>query len=856
MSTRPPEPGEAPGGQAGSPAAGSDPAGPVGEDRHLRKSIGFWQLTAISFSGVIGSGWLLAALYAAQAAGPEALVTWVVGGAALLLIALVMVELGASRPESGGLVRWPFYTSGRLVATLVGWGIWIAYATNPPSESAAVLQYLSQHVSGIYSGSSLTALGILIAAGMMAVFVALNWFGVRLFANVNGAVTVAKFVVPVLTVILLFASGFHRGNYTGHGGFAPYGISAGLSAIATAGIIYAYTGFQGPIDLSGEARNPRRDVPWAVVAGLVGSTLVYLALQAVFIGVMPAHELVRGWSGINLSSPFAQLAVMVNLTWLSWVLYADAIVSPSGSALTFTATSARESYAMAKNRFLPAAAAKVDRRWGVPHRALLINFVIGLAFLLPFQSWHSIVAATSELGLFAYSITAVAQAAFRRADPGRAAGWIPGVRFLAPVSFVIATLILYWATWQELRIALPVLLIGAVVYAVQQVRSGVDGHDLRAGLWLVGYLLAVLLMSGIGSFGGTGLVPAPWDSVVIGVVGLVAFLAGVRAAEHHLARHPAPARPGRRQALSQRLPDGSELPGCQRDVVARAPVPLGCLRTGDQVRHPGGIGDPPADSRLHGGRQGGDVGADRGPLRDRGVDDRDGSRLRAQLGPRPGGRGRRARAAGLHVDRLGGRVAAGNVDPEHVVPSGDRGCWRRMRAVSVRRHLLPGRDGLRNDGVVDLVRLAVSRGGWLGSGIRRPGRCGRRGRCRRGCLRGRRSRRALGWRAAARLDVTGGRAVGCRAARLVSGRLAEASTQPGNVCRAGPARSAVAGKTGHGQAGHRSERGDGGGCDAEGQTGRTGRATGHRRGLERPVRPAAMADRVTARLTVAAAGTT
>jgi amino acid transporter len=525
---------------AAGQARADDPEDWEHGERHLRQTIGFWQLTAISFSGVIGSGWLLAALYAAQAAGPDAMVTWLVGGFALLLIALVMVELGASRPESGGLVRWPYYTNGRLVATLVGWGIWIAYATNPPSESAAMIQYLSRYVPALYNGTSLTPLGVLVAALIMAAFVAVNWFGVRLFANVNGALTVAKFVVPTLTVAALFASGFHGGNYTGHGGFAPYGFAAGLSAIATAGIIYAYTGFQGPIDLSGEARNPRRDVPWAVITALVLSMLVYLALQAVFIGDLPGRQLIHGWKGVSLSSPFAQLAVSLNLTWLSWILYADAIGSPAGSALTFTATTARESYAMARNRFLPAAAARVHPGSGVPRRAMAINFLIGLAFLLPFQSWHAIVAATSELGLFAYSITAVAQAAFGRSEPGRAARWIRGVRYLAPASFVIATLILYWATWPELRIALPVLLAGAVVYGVQQVRGGVDWHDIRVGLWLVGYLAAILAVSAMGSFGGAGLIRAPWDSVIIAAIGLVSFVFGVRAAQRHLAVHPAP----------------------------------------------------------------------------------------------------------------------------------------------------------------------------------------------------------------------------------------------------------------------------------------------------------------------------
>ena len=207
------------------------------EDRKLKRHLGFWHLTAIGFSGVIGSGWLLGAMYAAQAAGSASIITWLVGGLALLLIALVMVELGASRPESGGLVRWPFYSNGRLVATLIGWGIWVAYATNPPSESAAMLQYASHYINGIYDNSSgsLTGLGTLVAIVLMALFVLLNWFSVQLFARINVLLTVFKFVIPALTAILLLASGFDSSHFSGPGGFAPYGYSAPLSAIATAG---------------------------------------------------------------------------------------------------------------------------------------------------------------------------------------------------------------------------------------------------------------------------------------------------------------------------------------------------------------------------------------------------------------------------------------------------------------------------------------------------------------------------------------------------------------------------------------------------------------------------------------------
>ncbi len=92
-----------------------------------------------------------------------------------------------------------------------------------------------------------------------------------------------------------------------------------------------------------------------------------------------------------------------------------------------------------------------------------------------------------------------------------AVGIMAVFKVLAPVSFVIASLILYWATWQELRIALPVLLVGAVVYGWQQIRGGVGRADISVGLWLVYYLVAILVMSAVGSFGGTGTIKAPWD---------------------------------------------------------------------------------------------------------------------------------------------------------------------------------------------------------------------------------------------------------------------------------------------------------------------------------------------------------
>src|SRR5581483_272835 len=231
------------------------------------------------------------------------------------------------------------------------------------------------------------------------------------------------------------------------------------------------------------------------------------------------------------------------LGWLSWVLYGDAILSPSGSALVFTAAISREARAMGKNESIPRWFAHVHRGSGVPRRALLLNFVLGAIFLLLLPSWHSIIAATSELGLFVYSITMVCQAAFRVVEPARENAWFRGTSALAPIGFVLATLILYWAKWTNLRIALPLLAIAVAVY-LWNTRSnrhtpGQVRVDVRAGAWRVVYVCAVLLMSWLGSFGGRDWIAQPWDSIAVGFIGAGGYVWGVAEAVRFLRSHPA-----------------------------------------------------------------------------------------------------------------------------------------------------------------------------------------------------------------------------------------------------------------------------------------------------------------------------
>ena len=520
------------------------------EDAKLRRHLGFWSLTAAGVGSVIGSGWLFSSMYAAQAAGPAALVSWVIGGILMLLIALVFAELGMVRPESGGLVRYPLYSNGRLAATMIGLAMWLCYVGNPPSEASGVVQYANAWLPGLYDEAhqKLTLPGIGVVLVLMAGFVLLNWFGVKLFATSNNIVTAIKFIIPGITVLLLVISGFtHRGkaggleNITEHGGFAPYGFSAALGAIATAGLVYAYTGFRNIIELAGEAKNPTRTIPRALIATIIISIGLYLGLQTAFLMGVPTDLLEKsGWRGIDMSSPYADLAKALGFTWLYWMLIADSSLSPSGAGIIFTASNARNVFGLAKNGLLPKGLIRVHEGSGIPRRALVFNFLVGCLFLLPLPSWHAIIGITSTLMVLTFSIGAISLLAFRHVGLGSDRTRIRGMAVLAPATFIVSTLVIYWSSWTELVKTVPILIVALIWYAILHVRGKYEKADITGGLWLIAHIAGTYVLSAIGSFkGGAGWIPAPLDTVVVAVFAIAVYVWGVRSGKGYMEKQHA-----------------------------------------------------------------------------------------------------------------------------------------------------------------------------------------------------------------------------------------------------------------------------------------------------------------------------
>src|SRR5580700_8254106 len=130
--------------------ATAQPGAAPAQDNQLRRTVGLRGLTLISLGSIIGSGWLLGALTASRAAGGGgSLLSWILAGAVLALLALVHAELGSTYPVSGGTARFPYMIFGSLGGFTGGWMAWLQAVTIAPIEVEASLGYLNSRFTSL-----------------------------------------------------------------------------------------------------------------------------------------------------------------------------------------------------------------------------------------------------------------------------------------------------------------------------------------------------------------------------------------------------------------------------------------------------------------------------------------------------------------------------------------------------------------------------------------------------------------------------------------------------------------------------------------------------------------------------------
>lgn len=528
----------------------------TGASPKLKREAGVIGLLYASLGAIIGSGWLKGPLNAAVRAGPLSLFSWLIGGVAILLLAMVYAELATLFPRAGAVVHFPRLTHGSLLARIWSWILFLGYVSVAPAEVVASLNYLDvllKHFSihwipaFIYRSAGganlLTGTGMIIAILLLALFTALNFLGIKWAMRISNTAGWWKLAIPLLTAVMLLVAGHHWQNFHIDPKQSRSQIEGIFTSLSTAGVLFSFLGFRQAVELAGESTNPKRNIPIAVVGSVVIGLLIYLLLQAGFIASVDPHTLAQtGWAKITTAgylaqfgaAPLAAAAQAVGLIWLTYLLYVDAVISPGGTGFIYITTSARVISAMSSDGLIDRVFSKLSRT-GVPWVAGILAFAVGVVFLLPLPSWSQLVAYISSVSVLSYGIGPVVLVSLRKLRPESEHPRpfrLPAARILAPVTFIISNLMIYWSGLQTLAVLMIALLCIFAAFIIWRLitRRSIRELAWRTTWWVVPYLGGLFGLDYIGPHhlvGGINLIPFPADTLVVAVFSLAIFYLAV-----------------------------------------------------------------------------------------------------------------------------------------------------------------------------------------------------------------------------------------------------------------------------------------------------------------------------------------
>ncbi|MEA1916207.1 MAG: APC family permease [Campylobacterota bacterium] len=445
--------------------------------------IGLLSATFIGISSMIGSGWLFAPYVAAKIAGGGSLVAWVIGAAIVFLLGMVFSEIAGLYPRRGLSAIVPTLSHNMFYGFPFALANWLGIVAVIALEASASIEYLieifPQYDKIFFLNEALTIYGQMIAVVLILFYSILNFWGASLLTKANNVIVVFKLVVPLMTAILVIYSAYTPSNFVAHGGFFANGVDSVLTAVLAAGIVVAFNGFQTIISFSSEIENPHRNIPLSIGISIAFSLIIYMLLQTSFIGALPADMLKNGWQHLDFTAPMVQLTALVGLNFMTLILYSDAIVSPTGTAITFVGASTRMFTAMARNRQMPKFFDHVDPVIRVSRRSLILNVGLAILFLLVFKSWTELAQILGLLHIISYLSAPVALVVFRREI--REEMYFFKMTFGRTISLFLFIFFSYLFTMATFKVALDMIIILGVFQLVFIVVSSSSLKDYKNG---------------------------------------------------------------------------------------------------------------------------------------------------------------------------------------------------------------------------------------------------------------------------------------------------------------------------------------------------------------------------------------
>ncbi|MGE5341980.1 MAG: amino acid permease [Candidatus Omnitrophota bacterium] len=461
-----------------------------GESR-LRRILGPITLTSLGVGAIIGTGiFVLTGVAAHDKAGPSLMLSFVVAGLACLFAALCYAEFASMVPVAGSAYTYAYATLGELFAWIIGWDLILEYAVASATVAHGWSSYFQDFISlfklkipeviasapfktdeltgkTVFSGNVVDLPAIIIAAIITVILVK----GIRESATFNATMVIIK-VVIVLFVIGVGAFYINVQNWKP---FAPFGFTgvsffgktlfgqtvagAPVGMLAGAAIsFFAYIGFDSVSTHAEEAKNPRRDVPIAIITSLVVCTILYILVAAVLTGMVPYNQ-------IDINAPVSVAFKQVGLNWAQYIISLGALAGITSVLLVMMLSQPRIFLAMARDGLLPPGVfGDVHPKYKTPWKSTILTgfFVATMAALLPLR----ILAELVNIGtLLAFVIVCAAVLIMRKTHPDAERPFKTPLYPFVPIMGILLCLLLMFslppANWLRL---FGWLAIGMLIY--------------------------------------------------------------------------------------------------------------------------------------------------------------------------------------------------------------------------------------------------------------------------------------------------------------------------------------------------------------------------------------------------------
>ena len=349
----------------------------------LRRSLSLLDATAISVGAIIGGGIFVVTGIVADLAGSALVISMILASVIALFTALSFAELAAWQPLEGSVYEYSRQIISPFSGFLTGW-MWIVSNTfTGAAVSLGFAYYLTAALPGLPAN--------IVAAILCLSFTALNFLGARKSARLNTILVILKLLILVFFVVF-GAINVNTSNFTPFEPFTP-GVLIGSYFI-----FFAYTGFARAAVIAEEVKDPKRNVPKALILSLAISTIVYVLVGVVAVGLVGSTELA------NSNSPLAEAITATGNPIALQLVSFGGLLATASVLLTAILGVSRMAYSMARTGDFPQVLAKLNPKSGTPYYSIWAVGVL-MAMLVLFFNLTGVVAVSTFGALFYYAFT-------------------------------------------------------------------------------------------------------------------------------------------------------------------------------------------------------------------------------------------------------------------------------------------------------------------------------------------------------------------------------------------------------------------------------------------------------------------